>query len=216
MPDIIKKPSIANEKVKIGFHDSAKKTEDGVDVVHEAQIKAKEILNDARKESEKILNEVSLKSKEIKEKAYSEGYKFGIKQSTEEWNLKISSLQNVIDSLKGEIDKTIDDITPSLLELSIVMIKEIVLSEVKGDVISKKIDRAIDIVKSSKRVVVHLPKTLPKEVIEKIKEESIEIIMDSNFDLDDVKIEADFGVLDLRVNAQLKVFEELLRKNFGI
>lgn len=214
MSDVIKKPSIFEEKVKIGSQ--PKKETEKIDPVKEAEEKAKLIVESAKAEREKILKLASLLSKEIRDNAYLEGYKAGVEKANDEWKKKLSDFDEFMKSVKAKIDKSIDDLTPYLLELSITVIKEVVLSEVDPQSISKKIERVLQLVKSSKNVKIYVPHTLPDEILRDIRNGSVEIIVDSSFGPDDLKVEFDFGIMDLRVSSQLRFFEELMRKSFGM
>ncbi|MGC8636912.1 MAG: hypothetical protein C0176_00240 [Mesoaciditoga sp.] len=214
MSEIIKKPSIFEDKIKIGHQDQ--KMEEKFDLLEEAEKRARFILESAKKEYEKILNSAIAESKEIKANAYDEGYKSGYEKGLNEWKKKFFDLDPFIEKVKKNIDKSVDDLTPYLLELSISVVKEIVLSEVEPSSISKKIERVLEMVKSSKNVKLYVPSNLPEEILEDLKNRSIDVIVDPSFGPNDLKAEVDFGVMDLRVASQLKAFEELMRKSFGV
>ncbi len=214
MSEIIKKPPIFEDKIKIGSQEQSKKEEKN-DPLEEAEKRSRFILESAKKEYEKILNSAITKSKEIKEDAYNQGYKDGYEKGLEKWKKKFLALDPFIERLKKEVDRSLDDLTPYLLELSISVIKEVVLSDVDPSFISKKIERVLEMVKSSKNVKLYVPPNLSEEILEDLKNRSIDVIVDSSFGPDDLKVEVDFGVMDLRVNSQLKTFEELMRKSFG-
>ncbi|BBJ27828.1 FliH/SctL family protein [Athalassotoga saccharophila] len=214
MSEIIKKPPVFEDKIKIGYQE--KKQEEKVDPLEEAEKRSKFILESAKKEYERILSSAIAKSKEIKEDAYNQGYKAGYEKSLEEWKKKFLELDSFIEKVKKSIDQSVDDITPYLLELSISVVREIVLSEVDPSSISKKIERVMQMVKSSKNVKLYVPPNLPEEILEDLKHRSIEVIVDPAFGPDDLRAEVDFGVMDLRVDSQLNAFEDLMRKSFGV
>ena len=71
-------------------------------------------------------------------------------------------------------------------------------------------------VKSSKKIVLKLSNNVPKELVDEFsKIEKLQVITDASLNAMDVQLEADFGSLDLRINSQMELFENLIRKAFG-
>ncbi len=215
MPDIIKRPFLTDERVRIGLT-----SEEGIapaeNYEQNVEIKARQLLDDAQKKAEEIIANALLKSKEIGDRAEKEGYSKGLEIAKEEWNAKFSSLEGLITSIKKKIDLSIEGLSNSLLALSIATVKEILMSEVDNADISKKIEKALEFIKTSKHIVIHIPKGVDQGIIDTMKnQEGIEIITESNFGRGDLEIESDFGTLDVRLDTQIKLFEELVKKSFG-
>ena len=216
MSDIIKGANVTNEKVTVGPKSNKKVGDRQIDPQKAAELKSEEMLESARKEAKKIVEEAKLKSKKIRDEAREVGYHEGIEKAKVEWNSNISRLKEMINLMETRIDSSIDKLKPSLIELSIAVIKETVFSETNHGEISKKISHALDIVKSSKKILLKISNNVPQEIVNEFsKIEKLQVITDSSLEDMDVQIEVDFGSLDLRVKSQMEVFENLVRKSFG-
>ena len=216
MSDIIKGANVTNEKVTVGPKSNKKVEDRQIDPQKAAELKSEEMLESARKEAKKIVEEAKLKSKEIRDEAREVGYRKGIEKAKVEWNSNISRLKEMINLMETRIDSSIDKLKPSLIELSIAVIKETVFSETNHGEISKKINHALDMVKSSKKILLKISNNVPQEIANEFsKIEKLQVITDSSLEDMDVQIEVDFGSLDLRVKSQMEVSENLVRKSFG-
>ncbi len=220
MSDVIKGANITNEKFVVGpFKPSAKtyKSPQKAENIEEmAKKKAEEILENARQKAAQLLEETKLKAEEIQKESEELGYKKGLENSQVEAKELISRMKKIVDSLGKQIDLSVDEIKTSLIDLSIAAVKEIVLSEVKKGDIEKKVEKALSMVKSSKKIVIKLPNDLPEEVTKELSEiDKVQVLPDSKLGPMDIQVEANFGSLDLRVNSQMELLEHLIRKAFG-
>ncbi len=216
MFDIIKGANVTNEKVTIGPKVKKNSIEQQKDPQKVAQAKSKEIIIEAQKKAKRLIEEAKSESEEIRKQAQNTGYQNGVEEARTEWRTKISQLKEIVNSIEERIDFSIDDLKLSLIDLSIIVVKETVLSEVDRGNISDKINRAMDMVKSSKKIVLKISNNVPQEIVNELsKIEKVQVITDASLDTMDVRVEADFGSLDLRVNSQMELFENLIRKAFG-
>lgn len=219
MPDVIKGANVTNEKVVVGpFKPSSKIPESTkIENMEEmAEKKAKEILENAHQRAAQMLEETESKIEKIQKESEEIGYKRGLENAQAEVEVLLSRMKKIVDSLEKQIDSSIEEIKTSLIEISIITVKETVFSEVKKGDIEKKIGKALDLVKSSKKIVIKIPNDLPEEVTKKLSEiDKIQILADPKFGPMDVQVEANFGSLDLRVNSQMELLEHLIRKAFG-
>lgn len=216
MFDIIKGANVTNEKVTIGPKVKKNSIEQQKDPQKVAQAKSKEIIIEAQKKAKRLIEEAKSESEEIRKQAQNTGYQNGVEEARTEWRTKISQLKEIVNSIEERIDFSIDDLKLSLIDLSIIVVKETVLSEVDRGNISDKINRAMDMVKSSKKIVLKISNNVPQEIVNELsKIEKVQVITDASLDAMDVRVEADFGSLDLRVNSQMELFENLIRKAFG-
>jgi len=214
--DIIKGANVTNEKVTIGPKVKKNSIEQQKDPQKVAQAKSKEIIIEAQKKAKRLIEEAKSESEEIRKQAQNTGYQNGVEEARTEWRTKISQLKEIVNSIEERIDFSIDDLKLSLIDLSIIVVKETVLSEVDRGNISDKINRAMDMVKSSKKIVLKISNNVPQEIVNELsKIEKVQVITDASLDTMDVRVEADFGSLDLRVNSQMELFENLIRKAFG-
>ncbi len=216
MFDIIKGANITNEKVMIGPKTEKKSTGQEEDPQKYAQAKSEEIISAAQKKAKQLIEEANSKLEEIKKQAQNAGYSRGVEEAKAEWESKISRLKEIVKLIEKRIDLSIDELKPSLVDLSIAVVKEVAFSEVDRGNISDKINRAIDMVKSSKKIVLKISNNVPQEIVNELsKIEKVQVITDTLLDVMDVQVEADFGSLDLRINSQIALFENLIRKAFG-
>ncbi len=220
MSDVIKDANVTDEKVVVGSFKSSTRTRESAQKVENvegmAKEKAEEILENAQQRAMQILEETKSSSEKIKKESEALGYKRGLENAQEEVGSLISHMKEIVDSLENQIDSSVEEIKISLIDLAVVAVKEIVLEEVKNGDIGKKINKALEMVKSSKRIVIKLPNDLPEEVTKKLSEiDKVQILPDSKLASMDVQIEANFGSLDLRVNSQLELLEHIIRKSFG-
>jgi flagellar assembly protein FliH len=220
LSEIIKRVNLADETVVIGpkktRKDEKKEEKTVEDLIESAKKQAKEILNHARQEAEKIISTADAQANKIREDAKREGYSQGLKSAQEELNSQIENMKSLVNSFDNRVDESLDDVKSSLVDLSIAMIKEILLFEEEKGEIEKKIEKALEMVKSSKKIVLKVSSDLPKNLIDKFSSiEKVQIIPLSTLKKMDVQIEADFGTLDLRVNSQIELFERLVKKAFG-
>jgi len=214
--DIIKGANITNEKVMIGPKTEKKSTGQEEDPQKYAQAKSEEIISAAQKKAKQLIEEANSKLEEIKKQAQNAGYSRGVEEAKAEWESKISRLKEIVKLIEKRIDLSIDELKPSLVDLSIAVVKEVAFSEVDRGNISDKINRAIDMVKSSKKIVLKISNNVPQEIVNELsKIEKVQVITDTLLDVMDVQVEADFGSLDLRINSQIALFENLIRKAFG-
>ncbi|WP_036223150.1 FliH/SctL family protein [Mesoaciditoga lauensis] len=221
MSDVIKKANLLDETVVVGpkkanFKVEKKEEKPKEDPIEAAKKQAEEIVNKAKKEAEKAITDAKIKAKTIEETAKKEGYAKGLKAGEKELHDQIESIKSLVEHFSKQIDESLDEIRISLIDLSIAMVKEVLLSEIeKGDV-EKKIDRALDMVKSSKKIVIKVSSDLPESLMEKLTSmEKVQVISVPTFKKMDVQIEADYGTLDLRVDSQIELFERLVKKSFG-
>ncbi|WP_456399376.1 FliH/SctL family protein [Mesoaciditoga sp.] len=220
MSDIIKSIDLTDEVVIVGpkkIKNNGKLEEENVeDPIEVAKRQAEEILSQAKHEAQQIIDEAKAQSQKIKEEAQNTGYIEGVKKAEKELNEQIETVKTMINKLNEQMDSSVDGIKSSLVDLSLAVIREILLvEEEKGD-IEKKVEKALESVKSSKEIVLKLSSELPKDVIEKFSSiEKVQVITLSNLKKMDVQVEADFGTLDLRVDSQLELFERLVKKAFG-
>jgi flagellar assembly protein FliH len=215
LPDIIKKAFLTDEKIKIGAKSPNEKIS-YEDSVKNSKLEADRLLAEAQKKVDDMIKEAEKRSKDIEEKAKKAGYLKGVESSQKDWNVRLETLDALTASLKHHLDLSIEDLSVPFLALSISMMKEIIFSEIDEVSISNKINRALEMVNASKKIVIHLSKDVPEEVIDRIKaHEGIQIITEQNYGKGDLKVEADFGTLDLRLEAQINLFEELIKKSFG-
>ena len=220
MSDVIKGANITNEKFVVGpFKPSAKtyKSPQKAENIEEmAKKKAEEILENAQQKAAQILEETKLKIEKIQKESEEAGYKKGFENAQAESEESLSRMKGITNSLEKQIDSSIEEIKTSLIDLSVITVKEIVLSEAERGDIEKKVEKALDLVKSSKKIVVKLPNDLPEEVTKKLSEiDKVQILPDPKLGPMDVQVEANFGSLDLRVNSQMELLEHLIRKAFG-
>ncbi len=215
MSDVIKGANVLNEKVVVGPKRKAEDLE-REDPVEVAEKKAREILSKAREEAEKILNQARTNAKMVEEKAKNNGYTSGFEKGMEEVRKKLEEVEKFVRILKEKEDQFLDDLKEAMVELTIATVKEIVLSEVERGNVENKVQRALDAVKSSKKVTVKLSESAPAQFVEKLSSmDRIQVVPVPSFGKLDIQVEADFGTLDLRVDSQLELFERLVRKAFG-
>jgi len=223
LSDIIKKANLTDETVLVGPTKVFSKSESGKrddqiteDPVKLAEKRAEEILSKAQKKAKEIIASAQLQAKTIEESAKENGYAHGFQEAKKELEEQIEELKTLLDNFNNQISESIDEVKTSLIDLSIAVVKEILLVEMeKGDV-ERKIDKALDMVKASKKITVKISSELPKSLFEKLTSmENVQVFPMSNFNKMDVQIEADFGTLDLRTSSQVELFERIVRKAFG-
>lgn len=216
MFDIIKGANVTDEKVTVGPKNEKNPDKQPEDPKKVAQTKSEEIISNAQRKAKQLIEEANSKSEEIRKHAQNVGYAKGIEEAKAEWESKISQLKEIVKLIEKRIDLLIDEIKPSLVDLSIAVVKEVIFSEVDHGNISDKINRAMNMVKSSKKIVLKISNNVPQEVVNEFsKIEKVQVITDASLDVMDVRVEADFGSLDLRIDSQMELFENLIRKAFG-
>ncbi len=221
MSDVIKKANLLDETVVVGpkkanFKVEKKEEKPKEDPIEAAKKQAEEIVNKAKKEAEEAIKRAKIKAKTIEEAAKKEGYAQGLKAGEKELHNQIESIKSLVEHFSKQIDESLDEIRISLIDLSIAMVKEVLLSEIERGDVEKKIDRALNMVKSSKKIVIKVSSDLPESLMEKLTSmEKVQVISVPAFKKMDVQIEADFGTLDLRVDSQIELFERLVKKSFG-
>ncbi len=220
LSDVIKSIDLTDEVVIVGpkeIKKNEKVEEENVeDPIEVTKRQAEDILSQAKREAQRVVDEAKGQAQKIKDEAQKAGYIEGVKKAEKELNEKVKTVKALIDKLNEQVDSSVDEMKASLVDLSLAVIREILLvEEEKGD-IEKKIESALETVKSSKEIVLKLSTDLPKDVIEKFSSfEKVQVITLSNLKKMDVQVEADFGTLDLRVNSQLELFERLVKRAFG-
>ena len=217
MSEVIKRANLADETVVIGPKKTGKEEEKTAEnLIESAKKQAEKILNRAQQEAEKIVSTADAKAIKIKEDAKREGYSQGLKNAQEELDSQIETVKSLVNNFDKQVNESLDDVKSSLVDLSIAMVKEILLFEEEKGEIEKKIEKALEIVKSSKKIVLKVSSDLPKNLIDKFSSiEKVQVIPLSTLKKMDVQVESDFGTLDLRVNSQIELFERLIKKAFG-
>lgn len=221
MSELIKKAKLLDEKVLIGVRRKKEEEPQGekaseIDPGAAMREEAARILAGAKAEAEKILADARAEAGQIKTEARTAGYREGSEAAVADWSQKVSALGGLVANLTNGIDSSVEDLKGSLVDLAISVIREITLAEADKTEISAKIDRALDMVKASKRIVLRLSDKVPSDVIERLsKVEKLQVVTEPSFEFPDANIEADFGALDLRVNSQLELFESIVKKAFG-
>lgn len=205
----------------------------------EAQIHSENIIADAKKKAENIIAEANKKAEnisaiakqdlqEIEKKAYLEGYEKGEKLGLEIGEKKLSPLQE--DYLKG-ISRINDlfqliknDIEGSLLELVIDIAKSVIKQELKTEdqFIIDHIKECLDKIGERENLVIKISepdyqmlkknKGLSSEIFKTGK--GIIIKKDIKMDRGSCIIESRFGVIDGRLDSQLKEVKRQFVKEF--
>ncbi len=215
LSDVIKGVNILNEKVLVGPPPKIEETK-VENPIETARKKAEEILKKAKEDSAKLLKEARANAKMIEEKAKKDGYASGYQAGMKDVQKQIKEAVKFVNSLKKTEEDFFDKIKEAIVDLTVATVKEIVFSEVTRGSIEKKVERALDAVKASKKITIKVSEQAPAQLIEKLSLiEKVQVLPLSTFDKMDVQVEADFGTLDLRVDSQLELFERLVRKSMG-
>ncbi|MCS7244488.1 MAG: FliH/SctL family protein [Candidatus Calescibacterium sp.] len=206
--------------------------------INEQNLKIKEIenmkgavLNEAQKQAEmiikKAIEEAQIKAKEILEQSYNQGFQQGLedahKKLENEYQKKISELQQEINSIFNIRKKLVKDFEKEIVELVFDVAEKIIAKKIEEDssvVVSYLADLLTKVERSKSITIWVNPDELEdvkifKENFKYLLEdvENLNIAPDQRISKGGCIIETNFGKIDSRISTKFDVLKEILLRS---
>jgi type III secretion protein L len=179
--------------------------------VYEATREARDVVAQAQEQAKRILEEAERKRDSILDEARQEGYRQGLV----EWNQILVKTLRVAEDLKKSWEDT-------LLRLSVRMAEKIIGEHLKfyPDTIIGIIRQALEGSRFGRQLTIRVSEAEAGEVrrqVQRLKESlgfssDIEIVPSANLSPGDCVIESELGIVDARLETQLKCLEDALTR----
>jgi len=180
------------DKEVFSAHQEAKR------ILHQAQLQAEQIKEEALKEKEKVIKE-----------GYEKGYQEGLAQTTE-----------IILMAKRQREKLLSNLEPQLVKLSVKIAEKIIAGEIKLDEwrVIDIVSQALQPIKDQQKITIFVnPEDIKMLEIKKAhilslltQAKDIEIKADKDIAIGGCIVESEAGKVDAQLQTQLKTIEKAL------
>lgn len=189
----------------------------------EARLLSQKLIDDAKKEAEAIKEEAYKRGlKEGYDKGYAQGYAEGVKEGKAQYAELLALLRGVIDEIRDSKEKLLEEIEPEVIEIIKIVLRKILLREVKLDeeLVLRVVKAAVKKLEERSKIVLRVnPDDLPK-VVEKREEffksieglKELDIVEDPRVGKGGCIVEGGVGVVDARIERQIEEVERFIDK----
>lgn len=192
-------------------------------IIDEANKKANEIINQAKENAEKIYQDANSKGyNEGYNRGYSDGYQSGIDAATIDSKNIIDEANNYLYTIQKESEEYISNFQNDIIRLALEIAKEIVKCEltINNEAVLTCAQKLLSKSKNKKSII--LKTSIGDYKVLKSRQHDLEqciesnatltILADSSLDSGDFILETSSGVIDAKLETQIKILAQKLLK----